>query len=291
MVASQIHPGVVWIVNDSKGGQDVYGVSTDDGKTVARLTLQNVYNRDWEAMAPGVDEGGDSALWIADIGDNDAQWDVVRAYRISEPEKLSSPDVAQDAAWRRVELVYPDGAHNAETFMVTKDGNLVVVTKEAIGAGVYVTPKPPAFGTTVTLERVGPAPMFLTDGALSPSGDQVALRSYTSMFLYNAQAFLAEGTQGDAGTVYPLPLQRQGETLAYLDDENVLVGTEGVDQPLYRIGLPDSASSPASASNRPEENNTGAWVIGVVAIVAISGVTALIMRSRGRVRQPNSPIT
>ena len=27
-------------------------------------------------MAPGVDDGGDPALWIADIGDNDAQWVV-----------------------------------------------------------------------------------------------------------------------------------------------------------------------------------------------------------------------
>ena len=73
MVVSDLHPGVVWIVNDSKGGQVVYGVD-DTGRTVAELTLRSVYNRDWEAMSPGTDESGDPALWIADIGDNDAQY-------------------------------------------------------------------------------------------------------------------------------------------------------------------------------------------------------------------------
>ncbi|MFL6180883.1 MAG: MFS transporter [Actinomycetes bacterium] len=295
MVASQIHPGLVWVVNDSKGGEIVYGVN-DNGETVAQLTLQNIYNRDWEAMSPGVDDGGDPALWIADIGDNDAQWDSLRVYRISEPTELGN----QDVEWRRIELKYPDGAHNAETFMVTADGRLVVVTKEALGAGVYATPKAPDFGTTVTLERVGPAPIFLTDGAISPDGVQIALRSYSSLFLFNAHAFLTEGTDGDAGQVYPLPLQPQGESLAYTDDDHVLVGTEGVEQPLYLIGLPDTAGS--ATPTQSDTNGTTGWVVGIIAILVISGLTAVLMRARGRrarnARRPagrkgqaNSPIT
>ena len=275
MVASQTHPGVVWLVNDSKGGEIVYGVN-EDGETVAELTLRNIYNRDWEAMAPGVDDGGDPALWIADIGDNDAQWDSLRVYRISEPTELGN----QDVEWRRIVLKYPDGPHNAETFMVTADGRLVVVTKEAIGAGVYATPKAPDFGTTVTLERVGPAPMFLTDGAISPDGGQVALRSYTSLFLFNAHAFLTGGTDGDAGQVFPLPLQPQGESLAYTDDDHVLVGTEGVEQPLYLIGLPDNSGSVTPTQS--DSNGTTGWVVGILVILVISGVTAVLMRMRGR---------
>ena len=279
LVASQVHPGVVWVINDSKGGQVVYGVD-EAGETVAELSLKSIYNRDWEAMAPGVDEGGDPALWIADIGDNDAQWSSLRVYRISEPTELED----QEAAWRRVELRYPDGPHNAETFMVTGDGRLAVVTKEAIGAGVYITPEVPEFGETVTLERVGPAPMFLTDGAISPDGEQVALRSYTSLFLFNAHAFLSNGTKGDAGTVYPLPLQPQGETVAYSDDEHVLVGTEGVNQPLYLIGLPDAARAAPNPSASDGSGTTG-WVLGLLAILGISGLTALVMRARGRERK------
>jgi hypothetical protein len=287
MVASRVHPGVVWIVNDSNGGEQVYGVD-ETGATVAVLTLQHIYNRDWEAMAPGVDDGGDPAMWIADIGDNDAQRSSVRVYRISEPAELGD----QDAPWRRVELRYPDGAHNAETLLVDADGRLAIVTKEALGAGVYITPEPPEPGTTVELERVGPAPMFLTDGAISPDGAQVALRSYTSLFLYDADAFLANGTDGDSGVVYPLPLQPQGETLAYAPDgESVLVGSEGVSQPIYAIGLPQTPGDEAPLPSADDESSGASLAWGLAAILLISGVAALVMRRRGRVRQPSSPTT
>ena len=277
MVASRVHEGVVWILNDSKGGEKVYGVD-ETGTTVADLTLRDTDNRDWEAMAPGVDDSGDPALWIADIGDNDAQWPSVSVYRISEPSALGD----QDASWRRVELRYPDGAHNAETLLVDADGRLVVVTKEALGAGVYITPEPPEPGTTVELERVGPAPMFLTDGAISPDFTQVALRSYTSLFLYDAESFLSSGTDGDPGVVYPLPLQPQGETLAYTPDgQSVLVGSEGVSQPIYAIGLPqrsDAAAPPPSADG--ESSGTPlAW--GLAAVLLVSGAAALVMRRSG----------
>jgi MFS family permease len=284
MVVSRLHPGVVWIVNDSKSGQIVYGVD-ESGRTVAELTLEDIYNRDWEAMAPGVDDSGDPALWIADIGDNDARWPTVRIYRISEPEELGS----QVVPWRRVELTYQDAPHNAETFMVDESGGLVIITKEALGAGVYETSGPAELGSTQGLRRVGPAPQFLTDGAISPDGTQVALRSYTSLYLFDAQRFLSAGTDGDAGTVYPLPLQRQGETLAYtLNGQAVLVGSEGEEQPIYRIGLPppDPQTSPADAE--PEDGTP--WVVGLVVIVAISGAAAVLMRTRGR-RQPSSPTT
>ncbi|MCZ3389102.1 MAG: MFS transporter [Actinomycetia bacterium] len=288
MSVSRLHPGVVWLVNDSKGGEIVYGVD-ESGETVAELTLRNIYNRDWEAMAPGVDDSEDPALWIADIGDNDAQWPSVRVYRIPEPAKLGK----QDIPWRRVELRYPDGAHNAETLMVDESGRIVIVTKEALGAGVYATPKAPGLGTTVELERVGPAPMLLTDGAISPDGTQVALRSYTSFYLYDAKAFLSRGTDGDAGTVYPLPLQPQGETLAYeLDGAGVLVGSEGVEQPIYAIGLPDAADGRTAPTKSASEDSSGAlWALGLAVILLVSGAAALVMRKRGRVLQPSSPIT
>lgn len=290
MVMSRVHKDVLWILNDSNGGETVYGVD-DAGRTVAELTLNDIENRDWEAMAPGVDESGDPALWIADIGDNDTQWPSLRVYRVSEPKSLG----VQDVPWRRVELKYPDGAHNAETMLVDDGGRLFVVTKEGQAASIYATPGPPELGTTVTLERVGPAPMFLTDGEISYGGAQVALRSYTSLYLFDAEGFLSEGTDGDPGVVFPLPLQPQGETLTYsLDDQGVLVGSEGVEQPIYLIGLPGSSAAEESPSDRAEtdDESTGSrWVIGLAAALVVGGAAFLIMRKRGRVRQPSSPTT
>ncbi|MEO8106082.1 MAG: MFS transporter, partial [Actinomycetes bacterium] len=287
MAASRLHKGVVWLLNDSKGGEVIYGVDRA-GQTVAELTLDGVANRDWEAMAPAVDESGDPVLWIADIGDNDTQWTSLPVYQIPEPAELGR----KDTPWRRVTLTYPDGEHNAETLLVDSAGRLFVVTKEGEEAGVYATPDASKMGSTVELERIGPAPMFLTDGAISPDGRQVALRGYTSVTLYDADEFLTEGTEGDGGTVYPLPLQRQGETLAYaLDARSVLVGSEGVEQPIYEIGLP-TASEPGG--ERDQDSVAGAtdaasWIIAVTAIVLIGGTAVLLFRRRGRARQPSSP--
>jgi hypothetical protein len=177
--------------------------------------------------------------------------------------------------------------------MVDSQGRIIVVTKEALGAGVYRTPEPAEPGTSVTMERVGPAPMFLTDGAISPDGTQVALRNYTSLFLYDAKAFLSSGTDGDHGTVYPLPLQPQGETLAYqLDGKGVLVGSEGVEQPIYAIGLPEQTAKSSSTSKATGNESGGTtWALGLAVILLVSGIAALVMRKRGRVRQPSSPTT
>jgi hypothetical protein len=282
---------VIWLINDSKNAASVYGID-QDGRTIAELTLRSIYNRDWEAMASGVDASGDPALWIADIGDNDATYESLRVYRISEPTGPLSPS-PQQAPWRRVELRYPDGPHNAEAFLVTPDGRLVVITKEAIDASVYATPTAPEFGQKVTLERVGPAPMFITDGALSPDASQIALRSYSSLYLFDAEAFLREGTDGDAGVVYPLPLQPQGETLAYTEGgDSLLIGSEGLDQPILEVTLaaaaaegPPSEDPAASPSGEPGEsgsNATAQWAIGMALIVLVSGGAALVMRRRGR---------
>ncbi|HVQ88805.1 MAG TPA: MFS transporter [Actinomycetes bacterium] len=278
MSVSQLHRGVAWIVNDSSNGPYVYGVD-ESGATVARLTLANVSNRDWEALAPGVDDGGDPALWIGDIGDNDARFESIKLYRISEPTQLRD----QQVRWRRYELDYPDGAHNAEALMVDpNDGTIYVVTKEALGAGVYSTNGTPEPGSVTTLQRVGAAPMFVTDGAISPDGQQVALRSYTSMYLFGADAFLHGD---DDGNRYGLPRQPQGETLAYLrNGRSVLVGSEGVGTAIYEVQLPPQAAGGTGASASSTGGPSGiTWVaICLGGLVILSFGAAIVVARRGR---------
>jgi hypothetical protein len=284
MAVSQVHRGVVWIINDSKGGPYVYGIDAT-GATVARLTLANLANRDWEALAPGVDDSGDPALWIGEIGDNDARFDSVKLYRIPEPTELGD----QQSPWRRYELTYPDGAHNAEALMVDpSDGTIYVVTKEALGAGVYATDGAPVPGTTTTMRRVGSAPMFVTDGAISPNADQVALRTYTSLYLYPAGSFLSGDDAG--GGRFGLPSQPQGESLAYLrDGKSVLVGSEGIDTAIYEVQLPEATSngaanldpSEADATDSALTSPTGiAIALGLVVLLCLGGAVVVARRPR-----------
>ena len=279
MSVSRLHRDVAWIINDSKGGPYVYGVD-GAGATVARLTLANVSNRDWEALAPGVDDGGDPALWIGDIGDNDARYDSIKIYRISEPEALGD----QQVPWRRYEFNYPDGAHNAEALFVDpNDGTVYVVTKEALGAGIYASPGPPQPGTTATLTRVGSAPMFVTDGAIAPDGQQVALRSYAYLYLYDAADVLSGDGGGDR---YTLPRQPQGESLAYAkNSQSVLVGSEGVGTPLYEVTLPDSTSNQNASEQHTAGPSNTTWLAGgLAALVLLSFSAAVLVALRSRRR-------
>ena len=92
----------------------------------------------------------------------------------------------------------------------------------------------------------------------------------------------------DPGVVYPLPLQPQGETLAYLPEgDAVLIGSEGAGQPLYRIDLPADSTSDVTTSATNDGDLT-TWVIGLVAVLVTSGAVALVMRAR---RQPRLPTT
>gem|GEM_PF-19891 len=273
MATSLVHDDLTWIVNDSKGGAYVYGVD-ETGATVSRLTLANIANRDWEAMANGVDDSGDPALWIGDIGDNDSRWDTVKLYRISEPEQLGD----QSVPWRRYELQYPDGAHNAEALMVDPDtGSVYVATKEALGAGIYATDGVPQAGEVTALRRVASAPMFVTDGAISFDGSSVALRSYTNLYLLPASVLSGDDVDG---AHYNLPRQPQGETLAFMPaDRELLIGSEGIGTPIYALTLPkdgtslsDGDGSPGSASTTGDDDvglSAGGWLAGGLAGVVI----------------------
>ena len=290
MTVSQLHPGVVWIVNDSKGGPYVYGVD-DSGNTVARLTLNNIMNRDWEAMAPGVDDSNDPALWIGDIGDNDANYESIKLYRISEPTTLGD----QTADWRRCELKYPDGPHNAEALLISPDDATVyVVTKEAFVGAVYATDGPCAFGATTVMHRIASAPMFVTDGSISPDGEQVALRTYTSLYRYHAANFLAGDTSHAVKSA--LPRQPQGETVAYTkDSKSVLVGTEGALTPIYNVPLtpmPPSENEPPSTSDgtptkTESDSSITTWMaVGIGGFVVLCLIAAIVVTARGRRTTP-----
>ena len=285
MVASQLHEGVVYIVEDSGNGAYVYAVGPD-GETVATYRLANARNVDWEAMAPGTDSNGNPMLWIGDIGDNDSRRESIRVYAVDEPAEL----VDSELRWTKVDFTYPDRAHNAEALLSDPGtGQLFVVTKEALGAGTYAAPVALDPGATYELTRVGDAPMFVTDGAISPKGSPTVLRTY-------GQAIVTDGPGGAELAGYRLPPSPQGETLAFTADGSaVLVGSEGVSQPVYRVELPkNAASSPspssgngstsANAAESPttsSSNGTGRTLaLGLAAVVLVSLLVGAILATR-----------
>ncbi len=308
LVVSPSHPGLVWTVNDSGSAAVVYGVSTRDGRTRAVLTMagpdgETLDARDMEAMAAGRDRSGRAYLWVGDIGDNRAVRDSVVLRLLREPGVVTTSRVRTVS----LRVRYPDGPVDAETLLWLPDGRLLVVTKSLLAARVYEVPAEAVrralagrdVATPAVAQQVASVPETLaTDGAALPDG-RVVIRGYGSGTLYGR---LADGLPAVESIV--LPDQPQGETLAVeRGGRSVLVGSEGVRQPLWRVGIPAAptaptetpsqppATAPATTSATPADGSSGPpWPeIAAVAFAALAAgglavVTAAVARGLRRRR-------
>ena len=232
IAVSRSVPGRLWTLNDS-GPPEVFALDTR-GTVTARVRVPGALVEDWEALAVGPCPAG-SCLYIGDIGDNDARRKRITIYRLPEPSGTSG-----FAAIEAFHAVYPDGPHDAEALLLTPDGRLSIVTKGDAGpVAVYRFPRELRPGTLVQLERVGkPRPGKssrddrVTDGAVSPDGAWVALRSRSDIVFYRTAELMA-GTWREVGRVSLAALgEPQGEGIAFGDAQTLYVtgesGTRGL---------------------------------------------------------------
>jgi hypothetical protein len=264
LAVSRTQEGVIWAHNDSGDVARVFAMN-DQGETLASYEVRGVTPIDWEDMAvgPGA-EDGTRYLYLGDIGDNAAQRDAVQVYRVPEPTiDPASSLLAIDEAERLV-LLYPDGAHDAETLLVDPiTGDLFIVTKElATGlSGVYrASARELVDGQNVTMERVaeidfyglrtqkeippGSPPLanvthVPTGGDIAPDGSVVVLRTYATVWVWDrfpsaplAEAFAEAPCEG------PSEIEPQGEAIAFgAAGTSYYTVSEGEHPPLYRFGF------------------------------------------------------
>jgi hypothetical protein len=257
LAASRKNPGVLWLHNDRGNAAELFAIG-DDGGALATYLPTGIENDDWEdlAIGPGPAAGVDY-LFIGDIGDNTARRRSVFVYRIPEPV-VSGGDAIPLAGGVALEMVYPDGAHDAEVLLSDpRTGDLYIVTKSRKegSSGVYRYPFPHVTGRKVVLERVAthvfPGNRFeraATGGDISADGSEVLVRTYTRAYLWER----APGSTVAAAFALPpceitLIAEPQGETLAFAADRaGFYTLSEGRSRPLYffrRVPADPSLSS------------------------------------------------
>jgi hypothetical protein len=228
IAASKRSPGRFWSHNDS--GEPVLVALDSKGTVLGRVRVSNAKVEDWEAIAVGACPAG-SCIYVGDIGDNDAERREITVYRIPEPADASGSVSGAEVFRGR----YPDGAHDAETLVVTPKGGILIVTKGETGhIALYRFPPNAKPGETVTFELVGKPRSGkaaraerITDGSVSPGGTWVALRTLAAVTFYRTADLLA-GNWREASRVSLESLgEPQGEGIAFADESSIYLVSEG----------------------------------------------------------------
>lgn len=214
---------LVVTTNDSGDGGRVFTVDPASGQTVG-VTSWSGEPVDVEALAAA----GDGHVWVADIGDNRHVRDSVEVLRVP----VGRGDRAAEPA--PYELVYPDGAHDAEALLTHPvTGRLFVVSKGVFAATVYAAPARLRPDRPNRLAPVAQAPGLVTDASFLPGGGAAVLRTYSHAYVVGFPTW-------QPVTSWELPEQDQGEGVA-ADGADLLVSTEGVGSTVLRVPLPAEA--------------------------------------------------
>lgn len=283
MAPSALHPGVMWVHNDSGDEAKLYALKLTDCSIIGELNLLGVSARDFEGLAAGVDPRGRPVLWVGDIGDNRDSWSDVSIYRIREPKKLGNTR----AQVTRYRFTYDDRPHNAETILADpRSQQLWIVTKQLASGSIYALPKNLKKSGINIAKKIGPASGLITDGAMKPDGSGFVIRDY-----FDAQFFNGHPT-GELVQEVELPAQPQGEAIAWLPGESaVVIASEG-DNRLLRVQV---APVIAIETTREASVVTGSPAFTAVQghsvnYVVLMGVTSgVIILATGLIRMRRRP--
>lgn len=231
IVASPVHPGVLWLHNDSGDEARLFAMSTS-GAALGELALAGIVADDFEdlAAAPCPDLVS-ACLYVCDCGDNALERDEIIVYAVREPDVAPDRPLADGAAadqiWRFA-LEVPGGPANIEAFVVTPDATaMIFFEKERDEARVLRLPAPWNPSERVALELANriTAPGIDIGGAgvitgadLHPSGERVLLRTYIGAFeaRIDPTGAGAAGVDGaDYIEVFRPGDELQGEAIAY----------------------------------------------------------------------------
>lgn len=216
-----------WVNNDSGDEARVYALSPK-AEWLASYRLPGVARpKDIEDLAVVLQDGR-ARIVLGDLGDNNRLRGSITFHRFDEPQLA-----ARSAAPHRelstgpvtsIHLTYPDGAHDAEAFLVDPvTGALVIVTKAFFNPPrlyerASFTDGVLTFKGEMSEERTRANLLLVTAASVSRAGDFIGVRTYDGAYLFERQPgqSLTDALQGPACPV-PVGPEKQGEALALVE--------------------------------------------------------------------------
>ena len=227
LARSSRDPNVFWTHNDGNKSE-LFSVD-GNGQLLSRVRLVGAPLTDWEDIETGRC-GSASCLYIADIGDNNSNRQHITIYRIEEPA-IGAATTAHPVA---LQARYPDGARDAEAFFSDNAGNLYIVTKgRESPVALYryrAQARPMAMATLERVRELFPLPSNVRDrvtaATSSPNGKWIGVRTYRTLYLYDAEQLLNGGAAHPRQADLSVLSEAQGEALVLSDDGDVWVTSE-----------------------------------------------------------------
>ncbi|GAB4185847.1 MAG: hypothetical protein Tsb002_09870 [Wenzhouxiangellaceae bacterium] len=263
LAVSPRDPDLLWALNDGGNGAYLYALGRN-GQIRGQLTVSGIGNRDWEDLA-AFHWDGDNWLLVAEVGDNNAHHDELRLYLLREPV-IDGDDwqgaVTPAHVWR---FVYPDGPRDCESIAVdTEQGEILIMSKRDQPARLYTLPlqlsmpealrvaeyrgnvdhiPPPSAADELRDPLHGRWSSQPTALDLNPAGNLAAVLTYRAIYLYPRQPgqSWSQAFTNPPGTI-ALTQLRQAEALTFTSNQELLVTSEKLPAPLYRIKVLDGVT-------------------------------------------------
>ncbi len=230
IAVSRHDPSKYWSHNDSGHPNRLYLINRE-GQLHATYILTGAGSRDYEdiCMGPGPDPTL-NYIYLGDIGDNLEQYPFIIIYRFPEPfiNEMASelPIQLAEGDIERIELTYPDRAHDAEALMIdpyTKD--LYIVTKRDFRSLVYRAKYPQSTAQRDTLELVAQLPFnWVVASDISQDGTQIVLKDFSKLYRWQRSfnQTIVDALQTPP-MLLPYTIEPQGESFGWSPDGNEYV--------------------------------------------------------------------
>ncbi|HYC84733.1 MAG TPA: hypothetical protein VEB86_05900 [Chryseosolibacter sp.] len=221
LAASIANKDMLWTHNDSGNPPEIFLI---DQECEIRLVckLKDADNRDWEdiAVGPGPDPST-NYIYVADIGDNFAQYPYKIVYRFPEPV-LAGQKEKQISIEKYDRIIFRlDTQKDTEALMVhpvSKD--LFIISKREEPVVLYRLPFPQSLTDTLTAEKVTTIPLSQVVAAgFSADGNYILMKNYKNVFFWDVREdeSIAEVLSRPA-MVLPYVEEPQGEAICFARD-------------------------------------------------------------------------
>jgi hypothetical protein len=219
LVESVANPKHLWTLNDSGNPAEVFLID-QTAKTKLVCKLAGIDNRDFEDIAIGA--GPDSTknyVYVADIGDNLARYNVKLIYRFEEPTIGAEKEIII-SAFDTLQITLPDGVRDTETLMLEPGSkDMFLISKLEDSVRVYQLKYP--FSNQVMIpNHVATIPYYkIVAGSFSTTGTEVLLKDYDNIYYWknDVRLPLAKLFQ-QKPSILPYTREKQGESIAWARD-------------------------------------------------------------------------